>query len=276
MGHRVALVIGNSAYTTVPDLPHPVSDAGTIAATLREVGFQVVTLDDDLTRNQFLDALGDFAKEADTADWAAVYYAGHGIEMNGTNYLIPVDTKLASDRDVEFEAIPLDRVISAVDGAKKPHVVILDACRNNPFHTRKTSATRSIGRGLARVEPNTGTLVVYAAKDGETALDGDGSSSPFVAALVQRLPTQGIEIGKLFRLVRDDVLKATDNQQDPPGLRLPAGRGPLLRRQVSEPGSSSPFDADLISGARNASARRRPRGRPGSCPRKNADAKLSF
>jgi len=214
---RIALVIGNSTYTAVPALPNPQRDAATVAQTLRALGFQTVTLENNLTREGTFNALRTFASQAEQADWAIVYYAGHGIEMGGTNYLVPVDAKLATDRDVEFEAIPLDKVMSAVDGAKKLRLVLLDACRDNPFanQMRRSVASRSIGRGLAEVEPDAGTLVVYAAKHGETALDGDGSNSPFVTALISRMKTPGLEIRRLFDLVRDDVLSATSRHQQP-------------------------------------------------------------
>jgi tetratricopeptide (TPR) repeat protein len=216
-GRRVALVIGNSAYTAVPVLANPPRDAATVAATLRDIGFEKVTLENNLTREAMFNALRAFASEAEQADWAIVYYAGHGIEMGGVNYLIPVDAKLATDRDVEFEAIPLDKVMTAADGARKLRLVLLDACRDNPFanQMRRSIASRSIGRGLAEVEPDAGTLVVYAAKHGQTALDGEGTNSPFVTALITRMKMPGIEVRRLFDLVRDDVLAATNRRQQP-------------------------------------------------------------
>lgn len=216
-GRRVALIIGNSAYKAVAALPNPRRDADTIADALRRTGFQSVTVANDLTREKLIDALRIFAAEAEKADWAMVYFAGHGIEIGGVNYLIPVDARLAADRDVQFEAVPLEQVMGAAEGAKKFRLVLLDACRDNPFagQMRRTVATRSIGRGLAQVEPDSGTLVVYAAKHGQTALDGDGANSPFVSALVKRLATPGLEIRKLFDLVRDDVMKETNRRQQP-------------------------------------------------------------
>jgi len=216
-GDRIALVIGNSAYKNVPALTNPARDADTIASSLRAVGFKTVQLRNDLTREKLTDALQSFAAEADKADWAVVYFAGHGLEVNGTNYLIPVDARLAIDRDVEFEAVPLDRVMSAVSGAKRLRLVLLDACRDNPFanQMRRSVATRSIGRGLTNVEPEAGTLVVYAAKHGQVALDGDGSNSPFVTALTKRMNTPGLEVRRLFDHVRDDVLEMTNRAQQP-------------------------------------------------------------
>jgi Caspase domain len=216
-GNRIALVIGNSAYKNVPALTNPARDADTIASSLRAVGFKTVQLRNDLTRENLTDALQSFAAEADKADWAVVYFAGHGLEVNGTNYLIPVDARLAIDRDVEFEAVPLDRVMSAVSGAKRLRLVLLDACRDNPFanQMRRLVATRSIGRGLTNVEPEAGTLVVYAAKHGQVALDGDGGNSPFVTALTKRMNTPGLEVRRLFDHVRDDVLEMTNRAQQP-------------------------------------------------------------
>jgi tetratricopeptide (TPR) repeat protein len=230
-GRRVALVIGNSAYKSVPALANPQKDAMAIAASLRNIGFDSVTLANDATREKLIDSLRAFADEAETADWAMVYYAGHGLEVGGINYLVPTDAKLAVDRDIQFEAVPLDQVLAAVDTAKKLKLVVLDACRDNPFSPRKTEApataaapsptggakisSRSIGRGLAEVKAIGGTLVVFAAKNGQVALDGDGDNSPFAVAMLQRVATPGVEINKLFRLVRDDVMEATAGRQEP-------------------------------------------------------------
>jgi tetratricopeptide (TPR) repeat protein len=214
---RIALVIGNSAYSAVPALSNPRSDAELVSRVLRSTGFATVKLLSDLGRERFVEALQAFAREARLADWAVIYFAGHGIEIDGINYLVPIDARLETDRDVKFETISLDQVLAAVEGAHKLRLVMLDACRNNPFipRMRATTATRAVSRGLAPTEPATGTLVVYAAKHGQTALDGLAGNSPFVAALAKNLPTPGIEINKLFRLVRDDVMAATDGRQEP-------------------------------------------------------------
>jgi tetratricopeptide (TPR) repeat protein len=231
-GRRVALVIGNSAYEKVPALDNPQKDADAVAASLRNIGFETVTLAANASRARLIEGLRAFADEADKSDWALVYYAGHGIEVNGINYLIPVDAALKTDRDVQFEAIPLDQVMSSIDGARKLKLVVLDACRDNPFtpQMKKTAAldanasdttaggrvgTRSIGRGLGEVKVQGATLVVYAAKHGQTALDGEGGNSPFAVAMVQRIATPGVEINKIFRLVRDDVMEATAGRQEP-------------------------------------------------------------
>jgi hypothetical protein len=214
---RVALVIGNSAYTEVASLPNPSRDAETVAGAIRKAGFVSVRVVHDLGFDAMRRTLRDFAAEAEKADWAVVYYAGHGIEIAGQNYLIPVDAKLKSDRDVTFEAVALDQVLESAGGARTFRLVILDACRDNPFIQQMTRsrASRSIGRGLARVEPEGGTLVAFAAKAGQVALDGEGGNSPFVSALVARLVTPNVEIRRLFGLVRDDVLAATGRKQEP-------------------------------------------------------------
>ncbi|MBR1277592.1 tetratricopeptide repeat protein [Bradyrhizobium sp. AUGA SZCCT0283] len=216
---RIALVIGNSAYQNVAALPNPVRDANLVADVLKRTGFEAVTLLTDLRKDALVSVLRDFAARAETADWAVVYYAGHGMEVGGINYLIPTDAKIAADRDIGFEAVPLEQVLNAAERAKKLRLVILDACRDNPFANQMkrtlTVASRSVSRGLAAVEPEAGTLVVYAAKDGETALDGDGINSPFASAFVKNLPTPGLEVRRLFDFVRDDVMEATGRKQKP-------------------------------------------------------------
>jgi D-alanyl-D-alanine carboxypeptidase (penicillin-binding protein 5/6) len=193
---RVALVIGNSSYKNVARLPNPQRDAAAVAAALRQTGFRSVVLLSDLGLEKTLQALRDFAREADGADWAVVYFAGHGIEVGGTNYLIPVDAALTSDRDVSLEAVALDQVLTVVSRASKLRIVILDACRNNPFDSqmKRSVATRAVSRGLARIEPSDNTIVAYAAKAGETATDGDNGNSPFATALIRNLQTPGLEV----------------------------------------------------------------------------------
>jgi tetratricopeptide (TPR) repeat protein len=229
-GRRVALVIGNSAYENVPALANPQKDAAAMAAVLRNIGFEVVTLANNLTHEKMVASLRDFAHEAEKSDWAMVYYAGHGMEVGGVNYLIPVDARIAVDRDIQFEAVPLSQVLSAAN-SRKIKLIVLDACRDNPFTPRKSEApetaaaastagapiaTRSTsGRGLAEVKVQGATLVVYAARDGQVALDGDGGNSPFAVAMIQRVATPGVEINKVFRLVRDDVVEATAGRQEP-------------------------------------------------------------
>jgi uncharacterized caspase-like protein len=214
---RIALVIGNSAYRHVTPLTNPKNDAHDVAVKLKALKFEVIeSLDADY--RHLRSALQQFGRAAVGADIAMVYYAGHGIEVNKQNYLIPIDAKLKSDVDVEFETVDLDLLMRAVTPAKKLRVVVLDACRDNPFlqtMTRSLAATRSIGRGLAKVEPIGDTLVAYAAKAGSVAADGAGRNSPYAAALLKHLGEPGLEIGLLFRKVRDDVLARTSGQQEP-------------------------------------------------------------
>jgi tetratricopeptide (TPR) repeat protein len=217
---RIALVIGNSAYENVPALPNPERDAAFVAETLKRTGFASVTVLTNLRKDALVSALRNFATQAETADWAVVYYAGHGMEVGGINYLIPTDARIAADRDIGFEAVPLDQVLNAAERAKKLRLVILDACRDNPFANQMkrtlTVASRSVTRGLAAVEPEAGTLVVYSAKDGETALDGEGgANSPFAIAFAKNLQTPGLEVRRLFDFVRDDVMDITNRRQKP-------------------------------------------------------------
>jgi tetratricopeptide (TPR) repeat protein len=235
-GRRVALVIGNAAYRNANVLTNPEHDAEVVAASLRAIGFDTVTLLEDGTRDKMLAALRTFSSQAAQADWALVYYSGHGMEVFGTNYLIPVDAKLAVDRDVSGETVSLDQVMASIDGAKKLKMVLLDACRTNPFlalmhrtssldigltqasyaaGAQNAAVVRAVDHGLGEIKVPTGMLVVYAAKHGQSALDGQGGDSPFAVALVQRLATPNVEIDKVFRLVRDDVLEATAGRQEP-------------------------------------------------------------
>ncbi|WLB56691.1 caspase family protein [Bradyrhizobium sp. 521_C7_N1_3] len=217
-GNRVALVIGNSAYKNAAPLSNPVNDAAIVEATLKNAGFDVVQTRRDLQAIEMRRTLRDFADQARDADVAVIYYAGHGMEIEGTNYLIPVDATLERDTDVYDEAFSLDRVMLAIEPARQLRLVILDACRNNPFSEKmkRTVGSRSISRGLARIEPATAnTLVAFAAKAGSTASDGNSKNSPYASALVKYIGTPGLDLRRVFGFVRDDVMKATGNRQEP-------------------------------------------------------------
>ena len=213
---RVALVIGNAVYAHAPQLANPLNDAGDIGAALGRLGFEVTTLE-NAGKVALERGLLHFSRAASTAETAVVFYAGHGIEVDKRNFLVPVDARLLSDREVEFETVSLDLVGRAVEGASGLGLVILDACRDNPFAAsmRRAGAKRSIGRGLARVEPSGEMLVAYAAKEGTLASDGTGRNSPYTRALLAHLEEPGLEVGLMFRKVRDAVLKATGNKQEP-------------------------------------------------------------
>jgi formylglycine-generating enzyme required for sulfatase activity len=218
---RVALVIGNGAYTKVPRLDNPKNDAAAMEAMFKGAGFNAVVRVNDLGVAAMRRALRDFSDTARDADIAAVFYAGHGIEIGGVNYLIPIDAVLERDIDAADEAISLDRINQVLEPVKHLRLVILDACRDNPFarSMRRTIATRSVRSGYGEIDerslpPN--TLVAYAQRAGFTAEDGFGSSnSPYTTALVKHLPTPGLDVELALRRVRDEVLRATKNRQEP-------------------------------------------------------------
>lgn len=215
---RVALVIGNSAYKNVARLPNPANDAKAIAELLKKAGFETVIAKSDVANVEMRRAVREFTEAAATADMAVVFYAGHGIEINGGNYLIPTDAVLESDLDVDDETLSLDRIMHAMEPVKRLRLVILDACRDNPFSRsmKHTLASRSIGRGLAQVEPVTSdTLVAFAAKAGSTASDGSGGHSPFTAALLKYIAVPGLDIRLALGRVRDEVYNDTDRKQEP-------------------------------------------------------------
>ncbi len=215
---RVALVVGNGTYAAIGALPNPGNDAADMAAALGRLGFDVTTVRDaDLAGMN--ESLRLFARSSAGADVAVVFYAGHGLEVDGVNYLVPVDARLERDTDVEYEALALDRVLRATTGAAL-RVVILDACRNNPLSRsmQRTGAARSVSRGsfgeLDEALLGEETLVAYAAAAGTTAADGDGRNSPYTTALLAYLE-QPLELSAVFRRVRAQVLEATDGEQRP-------------------------------------------------------------
>ena len=217
---RVALIVGNSSYQTVPQLPNPSRDASSVAKMFRDAGFDSVDILLNVGNLEFKRAIRKFETTADQADIAVVYYAGHGLEIGGINYLIPTDARLASDRDADDEAILLERLVSSADGAKRLRLIILDACRDNPFSTsmrrERKMANRAVVSGLGKVEPtSTDTLIAYAAKAGSTADDGDGLHSPFTTAVLKNLTVPGLDVRLAFGRVRDEVLKTTSNRQEP-------------------------------------------------------------
>jgi len=209
-----------SKYQHVPQLTNPVRDADAISALFKRAGFDVVDSERDLGSSDFRRVVRRFSETSRDADIAVVYYAGHGIEIDGANYLIPADARLLSDFDVEDETVSLDRVIRALDSVRRLKLVILDACRDNPFTTtmKRSVVSRSVGRGLGKIEPAmSDTLIAFAAKAGAVASDGDGGgeNSPFATALVKYIAEPGLDLRLAFGRVRDDVLKSTSNRQEP-------------------------------------------------------------
>jgi uncharacterized caspase-like protein len=213
---KVALVIGNGAYRNVPELANPPNDAADIAAALGRLGFSA-RLVTNATYDDMRRALLDFSQRARRAEMAVVFFAGHGMEVAGENWLIPVDAELKTDLDAEQEAISLRSLMLMVSVSSKLGLVVLDACRNNPFvnKMKRTISSRTASRGLTAVEPATNVLVAYAAKDGTTASDGAGRNSPFTTALLKYIEMPGLEINFLFRNVRDEVITTTHNEQQP-------------------------------------------------------------
>jgi hypothetical protein len=221
---RVALVVGISNYQTVPKLKNTINDSDLIASTLEDLEFEVTRLTDS-TLVDLRAAVSKFSFDAETADIALVYYAGHGVEFGGKNLLLPADISGKNRAAVAGQSVSLDEILLSVDKARQLRIVILDSCRDDPFlnpneenlvllnvetETQSTSLT-----GLAKPSPDQGTLVAFAAEAGNVALDGAGTNSPFALALANNLKTKDLEIGLMFRRVRDDVLRKTNNSQEP-------------------------------------------------------------
>ncbi len=251
---RVALVVGNSTYAHIGRLPNPDNDAWDMSAALRQLGFEVTT-ELDADRVELTEALRAFTRQSAGADVSLVFYAGHGIEMDGVNYLVPVDARLERDVDVRFETVTVDDLLVSTTGASL-RLVILDACRNNPLarSMQRTAATRTVSGGsfadLNEDLLGDETLVAYAAAAGTTAADGLGRNSPYTAALLSHLQTP-LEIGLLFRRVRAQVLAATNGAQRPHEYHSLVGEHYLTRTlatgasvTVSAPVPADPAPAD--------------------------------
>jgi len=219
---RVAFVVGNGAYKNVAPLPNPTIDAGAMASALRNVGFDVVE-GTNLTRDKMTEKLLDFGKKAQGADIAVFYYAGHGIAIGGTNYLLPIDADIKSEMDVKLgAAINIDLTLDQTMSDAKVKLVFLDACRDNPFAAKikSNSATRSVNvqTGLAEMKSGEGTLIAFATGPGQTALDGqEGTNSPFTRALVANITQPGVEIQQAMTKVRAQVNEETNKGQLPWG-----------------------------------------------------------
>jgi tetratricopeptide (TPR) repeat protein len=250
IGHaekRVALVIGNSDYQNVGTLPNPARDAVAMGELFRRIGFDRVEVKTNVDRAAMRKALRDFSIAVQDAEIGVVFYAGHGIEVGGTNYLIPIDAVLERDLDVEDEAVSLDRVNQFIEPAKRLRLIILDACRDNPFAARmqRTVANRSVGRGLGRLDITTAdTMVAFAAKPGSTAGDGGGVNSPYTIALLKHLATPGLDLRLAMGRVRDEVLASTDRKQEPVvftslgGAEFPLVPAPKGQRPIDPAGQA--------------------------------------
>ena len=217
---RVALVIGNGAYQHVPELENPINDAAGMAKALEGLGFDVL-LGIDVDSERLRKLVQEFGGKLAEADIALFFYAGHGFQIDGRNFFVPVDADIRAETDVEFEAMDLDLVLRQMDRRAKVKIVLLDACRNNPFETvltrsmGRSRSTASLGRGLAPVQPAGGALIGFATDPGAVAFDGVGRNSPFTGALLRHLTTPGLEINLLMTRVRADVFAETQEKQRP-------------------------------------------------------------
>jgi uncharacterized protein len=215
-GTRVALIFGNAKYQAAPVLDNPTNDAEDLAKALRKMGFDVIE-QRDASRDAMTKAIRDFSVHLKGAEVALFYYAGHGLQMNGENYLIPVDAKIETQADVRFSAINLIDIQQEMDGSGRANVIILDACRNNPFIEKLARGGRSLaGRGLNRIEATgVGSLIIFSTQPNNIALDGSGRNSPFASALLKYVGTPDLEIRQMISKVRGDVLQATNQKQVP-------------------------------------------------------------
>ena len=218
-GRRVALVIGNGSYRHATVLPNPANDAADIAQALRELGFEVIE-GRDLDWAGMRSKVKEFDLKLDNATMALFFYAGHGVQVEGRNYLVPVDAKLERAGTLDQDAFDVLSVLRPMEAEKRINLVFLDACRDNPFTrslARSLGASRSsaVGRGLAPIQRASGTLITYATEPGNVAADGEGRNSPFTAALLKHIRKPGIEIEQMMKLVRMDVLVATREKQLP-------------------------------------------------------------
>jgi len=237
---RVALVIGNGDYRHSQPLANPANDARDFADMLEGMGFSVIRLfDGDFAATR--ESMRAFNLQVGDAEVALFYYAGHGMELGGENWLIPIDAELKTERDLAVEALSLKTIVQSVGRATKLGLVILDSCRDNPFAAKMTTSklTRSVDRGLARVEPLQNVLVAYAAKDGTTAIDGTGRNSPYTAALLRHMPEAGVEVSFIFRKVRDTVLTATNRRQQPFVYGSLSSKAIYLRESGSAPAQAA-------------------------------------
>ena len=210
-GTKLALVLGNARYEAVPALDNPSNDAADLAQALRKVGFDVIE-QRDATREAMAKAVHDFSERLRGADIALFFYAGHGLQMNGENYLLPVDAKIDSASDVRFNTINLNDIQQEMESTGRTNIIILDACRNNPFADKLARGGRGVTtRGLGRVDASgEGSLIVYSTQPNNVALDGAGRNSPFTSALLRYVGTPGLEVRQMISRVRGDVLEATD------------------------------------------------------------------
>jgi uncharacterized caspase-like protein len=218
-------VIGNGAYARVRALPNPTNDARAMAKSLRDIGF-VVTEGTDLDRTAMQATIRDFLRDAARSQVAVVYYAGHGVQIDGRNYLVPIDIQFQAGSGMTDALIDMDTIMAGLDDQVRTNILILDACRNNPMAPKLASAgpARDIEAGAGLAAPATlgagstlgaGTLIAFATAPGQVALDGEGANSPFSAALTRHIGTPGLEVQQMLTRVRAEVVAATKGKQVP-------------------------------------------------------------
>lgn len=252
--HRVAFVVGNGSYKNVAQLPNPPIDAKAMASTLRNVGFEVIE-GSNLSRDQMTEKLLDFGRKAQGSDIAVFYYAGHGIAVGGTNYLLPVDADIKSEMDVKLgAAINIDLTLEQTMGDAKVKLVFLDACRDNPFAAKikSNSATRSVNvqSGLAEMKSGEGTLIAFATGPGQTALDGqEGNNSPFTRALIDNITKPGLEIQQAMTSVRAQVNEETHKGQLPWGHTNLIGAVYLNQAPTTQVANAAPTASGVVPAA---------------------------
>ncbi|NVO14755.1 MAG: caspase family protein [Rhodoplanes sp.] len=248
---KVALVVGNGAYRNATPLANPPNDAADVAAALRRLGFAVIE-GRDLDKHALEDKIRAFGRALDGASVALFFYAGHGLQVAGRNYLVPVDAKLERPGDLSFETIDVGQVLGQMEAEARVNLVFLDACRDNPLArtlARSLGArSASVGAGLASIQSAVGTMIAYATQPDNVALDGEGRNSPFTTALLKHLPTPGLDVAVLMRRIRSDVVASTHSRQVPwdhssligdvvlvPGSAASAGTEPPAQPSVTPP-----------------------------------------
>jgi hypothetical protein len=236
---RVALVIGNGAYRHANPLPNPPNDAADIAAALRAIGFDVVE-GRDLDKRAMEAKIIEFGRKLDGANIAAFFYAGHGLQVGGKNYLVPVDAKVERAAELGFETVEVSQVLAQMEADKRVNLVFLDACRDNPLARSLArslaagSRSTGVGQGLASIQSAVGTMIAYATQPDNVALDGAGRNSPFTAALLRHIATPGLEVSSLMKRVRADVVQTTNQKQ------VPWDHSSLMGDVVLVPGAATP------------------------------------
>ena len=213
---KIALVIGNGAYDKGP-LKNPVNDANLIAESLKKLDFDVHLHNNLSSRDEMLDAIKDFGRKRADYEIGFIYYAGHGIQLNNQNYLLPVNEEFKYEEDVEDNGVSMQRVLRYLESTRENQLnfIVLDACRDNPFESN-WNKTRSLkGGGLAKIPPPTGSLIAYSTDHGQTAADGDGANSLYSKALAEKLLEEDVSIEQVFKNVRTEVLRLSGNKQSP-------------------------------------------------------------